>query len=144
MRTTIRRAAALCLALGLAACGDDDDGGFNPTVDDVAGSYSATSFTLDPGSGPVDLLALGSTVTATLDDDGTTSGQLLVPGVVSGGEDIDESLEGTWSLSGTTVTFTPSASTVLSDVDFAVAPNTLTGEGTYMGAVLRLVMTKDE
>ena len=136
MSTMIRRGAALCLAVVLAACGDDDDGGFNPTVDDVAGSYSATAFTL----GTVDLLALGATVTATLDADGSTSGQLFVPGPTP----IDESLEGTWSLSGTTVTFSPSSSTVLTDVDFAAAPNTLTGEGIYMGSVLRLVLTKDE
>ena len=136
MRTMIRRGAAVCLAVILAACGDDDDNGFNPTVDDVAGSYSATAFTL----GTLDLLALGATVTATLDADGSTSGQLFVPDAPP----IDESLEGTWSLSGTTVAFSPSASTVLTDVDFAASPNTLTGEGTYMGEVLRLVLTKDE
>jgi hypothetical protein len=139
MRTMIRRGAGLCLAVALAACGDDDDG-FSPTVEDVAGSYTATTFTL----GSVNLLALGATVTATLSADGTTAGQLFVPGGAEDGGDLDEGLEGTWSLSGTTVTFSPSASTVLTDVDFAVAPNTLTGEGTYLGSVLRLVMTKDE
>ena len=139
MRTMIRRGAALCLAVALAACGDDD-GGFSPTMEDVAGSYTASSFTL---SG-IDLLALGASVTATLGTDGTTSGQLFVPGGAGNGGDLDEDLEGTWSLSGTTVTFSPSASTVLTDVDFAAGPNTLTGEGTYQGGVLRLVMTKDE
>ena len=138
MRTMIRRAATLCLAVALAACGDDD-GGFSPTVEDVAGSYTASTFTLSS----VDLLALGATVTATLDADGTTTGRLFVPGL-AGSDDIDEDLEGTWSLSGTTVTFSPSTSTLLTDVDFAAGPNTLTGEGTYQGGVLRLVMTKDE
>jgi hypothetical protein len=138
MRAMIRQGAALCLAVALAACGDDD-GSFSPTVEDVAGSYTASAFTL----GSVDLLALGATVTATLDANGTTAGQLFVPGGAEDG-DLDEDLEGTWSLSGTTVTFSPSASTVLTDVEFAVAPNTLTGEGTYLGSVLRLVMTKDE
>ena len=138
MRTMIRRGAALCLAVALAACGDDD-GGFSPTMEDVAGSYTASTFTLSS----VDLLALGATVTATLGADGTTTGRLFVPGL-AGNEDIDEDLEGTWSLSGTTVTFSPSASTVLTDVDFAAGPNTLTGEGTYQGGVLRLVMTRDE
>jgi hypothetical protein len=138
MRAMIRQGAALCLAVALAAC--DDDGSFSPTVEDVAGSYTASAFTL----GSVDLLALGATVTATLNADGTTAGQLFVPGGAEDGGDLDEDLEGTWSLSGTTVTFSPSASTVLTDVEFAVAPNTLTGEGTYLGSVLRLVMTKDE
>lgn len=143
MRTMIRRGAALCLALALAACGDDDLHPVGPTVDEVAGSYSASVFTLNSGEGEFDLLALGATVTATLDPDGTTSGRLFVPGVGEGGN-VDEDLAGTWTLEGTTVTFSPTASTLISDVDFAVGPNTLTGEGIYQGAVLLLVLTRDE
>jgi hypothetical protein len=144
MRMMIHRGAVLCLALALAACGDDDDDGFNPTMDDVAGSYTASAFTLTSGNGEFDLLALGANVTAVLNADGTTTGRLQVPGGVEGAGAIDQDLAGTWSLSGTTVTFTPSESSLLTDVDFAVGPNTLTGEGTYEGAVLLLVLTKDE
>ena len=143
MTMMIRRCVVLYLALALAACGDDDDG-FSPTVDDVAGSYTASAFTLTSGSGDLDLLAYGATVTATLDAAGTTSGRLQVPGGVGGAPAVDEDLAGTWTLSGTTVTFSPSASSLLSDVDFAVGPSTLTGEGVYQGAVLLLVLTKDE
>jgi hypothetical protein len=143
METMIRR-GLLTLGLALVACGDDDDGGTGPTVDDVAGSYSATAFTIDDGDGPLDLLALGASVTATLDADGTTSGQLFIPLAGPGGSDLDEDLAGSWTLSGTTVTYIPSSSTVLTDVDFAVGSNTLTGEGTYQGSLLRLVLTKDE
>jgi hypothetical protein len=143
MTTMIRRGVVLCLALALGACGDDDDDGFSPTVDDVAGSYTASALTLTSGNGDFDLLALGATVTATLDADGTTSGRLQVPGGV-GAPAVDEDLAGTWTLSGTTVTFSPSASSLLSDVDFAVGPNTLTGEGIYQGAMLLLVLTKDQ
>jgi hypothetical protein len=143
MRRVIR-GAGLCLALMLAACGDDDDDGFNPTVDDVAGSYTASAFTLTSGNGEFDLLAFGATVTATLNADGATTGRLQVPDGVGGQDAIDEDLAGTWSLSGTTVTFSPSASSLITDVDFAVGPSTLTGEGTYMGAVLLLVLTKDD
>jgi hypothetical protein len=69
---------------------------------------------------------------------------LFVPGVVVGGADVDEDLAGTWTLSGTTVTFSQTNSTLINDVDFAVGPNTLTGEGTFQGTALRLVLTKDE
>ena len=143
MRTMIRRGVVLCMALALAACGGDDDG-FNPTVDDVAGSYSASAFTLTSGKSDFDLLAIGASVTATLNADGTTTGRLQVPGGIGGAPAIDEDLAGTWSLSGTTVSFSPSASSLLTDVDFAVGPSTLTGEGVYQGAVLLLVLTKDE
>ena len=42
----------------------------------------------------------------TLNADGTTTGRLHVPAGVGGPDAIDEDLSGTWSLSGTTVTFT--------------------------------------
>lgn len=141
MKTILRRAAGLALALALAGCGDDD-GGLGPTVEDVAGSYSATSFLLISGDAEFDLLALGASVTATLAPDGTTTGRLFVPGGVGGEGEVDEDLAGTWSLSGTTVSFVPAASTLISELDFAVGPNTLTGEGVYMGAVLSLVLSK--
>lgn len=141
--TALIRGLALCLALATVACGDDDDDGFSPTVDDVAGTYTAVTFTLQSGEDDFDLLALGASVTATLDEDGTTSGQLFVP-ALEGPTGIEEDLTGTWALNGTTVTFTPEESTLLTDVDFTVGPNTLTGEGTYQGALLLLVLTKDE
>ena len=143
MSTTIRRGAALILALALAACGDDDES-LGPTTDDVAGSYTATTFTLTSGSAEVDLLGLGASVTATLDAGGTTTGRLFVPGVGEGGGDLDEDLAGTWSLNGTTVTFSQANSTLINDVDFAVGPNTLTGEGTFQGSIILLVLTRDD
>lgn len=143
MRTRIRSGAALMFVLAIAACGDDDEG-FNPTVDDVAGSYTATTFTVTSGAGEVDLLGIGASVTATLDADGTTTGRLLVPGAGEGGGDLDEDLAGTWSLNGSTVTFSQSNSTLISDVDFAVGPNTLTGEGMFQGSLILLVLSRDD
>jgi hypothetical protein len=75
MRALLGRTVVLGMAAILAGCGDDD--GFSPTVDTVAGSYSAASFTLGSPAGTIDLLALGSVVTVTLDPDGSTTGQLL-------------------------------------------------------------------
>jgi hypothetical protein len=141
--TWIRWGAALGLALALAGCGDDDDDGFNPTTGDVAGSYTATTFTVTSGVAEVDLLALEASVTATLDADGTTMGRLHVPSVLDQPQ-IDEDLAGTWTLEGTTVTFSPTSSTLIEDVDFTVGTNTLTGEGTFDGSALLLLLTKDD
>ena len=143
MRTRTRGGAALLFVLAISACGDDDEG-FSPTVDDVAGSYTATTFTVTSGAAEVDLLGIGASVTATLDPDGTTTGRLLVPGAGEGGGDLDEDLAGTWSLNGNTVTFSQSNSTLISDVDFAVGPNTLTGEGTFQGSLILLVLSRDD
>ena len=57
MPSLLRRSAVLAIAFFLVACGDDD--GFGPTVENVSGSYSATSFTVTSSSGIVDLLASG-------------------------------------------------------------------------------------
>lgn len=143
MRTRTRGGAALLFVLAISACGDDDEG-FSPTVDDVAGSYTATTFTVTSGAAEVDLLGIGASVTATLDPDGTTTGRLLVPGAGEGGGDLDEDLAGTWSLNGNTVTFSQSNSTLISDVDFAVGPNTLTGEGMFQGSLILLVLSRDD
>jgi hypothetical protein len=143
VKTRISRAATLWLALALTACGDDD-GGFSPTVETVAGSYTASVFTLDSGLGPLDLLGLGATVTATLNADGTTTGRLFVPQAGEQGEDLDEDLTGTWTLTGRTVTFSQTGSSLITGVDFVAGPNTLTGEGTFEDGVVLLVLTRDD
>ena len=139
MPRVVSKLGAVTLWLGLVGCGDD---GFNPTVDDVAGTYQATVFTFDGGSGPTDLLAIGASVTITLALDGTTSGRMLVPGVAAGGEDLDADLAGTWTLSGTTVTFDQAADTFMRDVPFTAEPSRLRGQGTFGEEVVVLVLTK--
>ncbi len=143
MTITLPRIASLCLVLALAACGDDDEG-TNPTVEDVAGSYSATTLTFTTSVGTVDLLAHGATVTAELAMDGSTTGRLFVPEGELGGGDLDEDLTGTWTLSDDIVTFSQANNTLINDVDFAVGPNTLTGEGPFQGGILLLVLTRED
>lgn len=136
------RAVAVCLALSIAACGDDDP--FNPTVDNVAGSYTASTFTIENDLlGAVDLLAAGATVSATLDADGTTTGRLFIPDVAGGGE-VDVDLAGTWALAGDTVTFSQTEDSFIRDVDFVASENRLTGEGTFDETDVLLVLTKDD
>jgi hypothetical protein len=129
--TAVRR-AALALSLALAACGGDDDG-FSPSVSNVSGTYHATTFT----AGPTNLLALGATVDVSLASNGTTTGHLTVPG------NVDEDLAGTWTLSGSTVTFSQTAGTLIQDATFTAEENRLTGNGTFNGLALLVVLTKN-
>ena len=144
MRVVTRALGVLLAALALGGCGGGEDN-FSPTVptvETVAGSYTARTFTLTSAVGTTDLLALGSTVTVTLDADGTTSGRLFIPGGAEGGGDLDEDLAGTWTLSGSIVTFSQSADTFIRDVEFTAAQNQLNSEGTFDGAIIRLVLGK--
>ena len=140
-----RHALVLVLALALVGCGDDDNNnGFSPTVENVAGTYTATSFTLTTSLGTVDLLALGSEVSVVLLSDGTTTGHLFVPGAGEDGEDVDADLAGEWTLAGSTVTFNQTADTFIRDADFAASENRLTGEGTFGEETIRIVLTKSD
>jgi hypothetical protein len=130
----------LVLALVLGGCGDDDN--FSPTIETVAGSYSAATFTVTTAEGTLDLLAQGSHVTLNLATDGTTTGQLFIPGGGEDGEDFDADLTGTWTLNGSTVTFDQAADTFFRDVEFAADRDRLTGEGDFGDESIRLVLTK--
>jgi hypothetical protein len=131
----------LSLGVVLAACGDDDS--FSPTEETVAGSYTATTFTLSSVVGEINLLAGGATITLDLAGDGTTTGRLFVPDAGVGGSDLEEDLAGTWSLTDSTVTFDQSAATFIPEIDFIASENRLTGEGSFSGGTLRLVLTKE-
>jgi hypothetical protein len=125
----------------LAACGGGDDS-FSPSVETVAGSYTASTFTVTTVAGALNLLTTGAQVSVTLAADGTTTGRLFVPNGADDGSDLDEDLTGTWSLSGSTVTFNQSADTFLTDVQFTATENQLTSEGEFNGAAIHVVLTK--
>jgi hypothetical protein len=136
------RAVALSLLLALHGCGDDSS--FTPTVDNVAGTYSATVFTLTLAVTTVDQLVLGSEVELTLAPDGTASGHLFMPGGGEGGGDLDVALTGTWTLSGGAVTFDQTPDTFIRDVRFTADRNRLIGHETIGHNIVDLVLTKAE
>lgn len=142
MRSPLAAMQALALAVVLVGCGDDDS--FSPTVENVAGSYSAASFTLTTDAGTTNLLALGSEISVVLAADGTTTGQLFVSGGGEDGEEFEADLTGTWTLSDSTVTFSHTADTFIRDVEFTATRNRLTGEETFGEETVRLVLTKTE
>lgn len=85
---------------------------------------------------------MGSTVTITLASDGTTSGRLFVPGGAEDGSDLDVDLVGTWALMGSTVTFNQTTDTFIRDAEFTAGRNRLSGEGTFSGTTIRLVLNR--
>ena len=142
MRIRLGWAVALSLVPALAGCGDDSS--FSPTVESVAGAYSATIFTLDVGAGTVDQLVLGADVAMTLAPDGTTTGHLFVPGAGAGGGDLDADLTGSWTLSRGGVTFDQTADTFIRDVRFTADRDRLTGEAPSGHNTVHLVLTKSQ
>jgi hypothetical protein len=131
--------AFLLLAL---SCGGDDEP-FSPTVQDVAGSYQASSLTATQSGITVNLLSLGATVAMVLNEDGTTTGRVFAPGLDEGGQDLDVDLAGTWTLEGETVTFNQTGDTFIRDIPFTASPNRLQGEGTFKTFTIRLTLTKE-
>lgn len=115
--------------LALLACGDD---GFSPTVETVAGDYQATTLTATQATGTVNLLEAGGSLILTLQVNGGTTGRLFIPGGGETGEDLDVDLTGSWTLTGSTVTFfQPGADTFIRDMTFTAGPNSIRGEETF-------------
>jgi hypothetical protein len=128
-------------AVALAGCGGDDNP-FSPTVANVAGTYNATLFTATNSMGTINLLSMGATVHVVLNPDGTTTGHIFVPDVGQEDGELDADLTGTWTLSGSTVTFSQTADTFIRDVEFTASQNSLESEGTFEDTTLHLALAK--
>jgi hypothetical protein len=124
-----------------SACGGDGTP-FTPTVENVAGNYEAATLTVTEAGFTADLLSIGASLTMSLEPDGTTSGRLFAPGFGTGGSDLDADLSGTWTLTGSIVTFDQPGDTFVRDVPFTVERNRLIGEGTFSGVAVRTVLRK--
>lgn len=128
----------LVLLTALFACDDS----VAPTRASVAGSYTATTFTVEVGGSVTDELAAGSSITIALQTDATTLGHIFVPGGGEGGADLNENLAGTWDLTGTTVTFAQNADTFIRDMTFTASAGRLSGVETFSGATITVVLEK--
>ncbi len=109
---------------------------------DVAGSYVATTFTSQDSTGLTDWLGRGASVSLTLTASGATAGHLFVPGGAENGSDLSADMAGTWTLSADTVRFSQTADTFVRNMAFVFAGNQLSGQDSYSGTVVRLVVTK--
>ena len=140
MRLQRASAALACaFALTIAACGDN--GPNVPNQQSVAGTYVATTLLTTSGGVTTNQLAAGSTITLTLNADGTTSGRIFVP--ASTAPQVDQSLAGTWTFfNATDIDLASNTDTFLRDMLFTVAGNTLTGDQTFGSTRIQVVLTK--
>lgn len=101
------------------ACSDGDPTG--PTLSTVAGTYDATTFTVQGD----DILAAGASLTLVLGEGGAVGGNLLVPATAGGPLDAD--MTGTWTLVGDSISITQAADTFVRDADWRWAGGVLEG-----------------
>lgn len=130
----------------LAACGDDGTGPDEIEQSDVSGTYEATTFETTEDGQTTDQLAEGARFTVTLAPDGTTTGNLFIPGGAEDGSDLDASLAGSWTFnaSSNSVTFEQDADTFVRDVTFTAVRAgggvRLEGEETFGGVTITVVL----
>ena len=125
--------------LALSGCGDDDGTGPNEAV---AGSYSSTAFTVTrPGGEPEDVLAAGGIMLIHLTAEGTTTGTLDIPASITGEEPINESMEGTFTLTGNTLQFEQIADTIIPELVWTIGPGTLSTSRTTADGTIEITLT---
>lgn len=130
---------AIVLAVLFSACSDP----VTLTMEELAGTYEATTFTGSEGGVTVDLLAEGGALTITLTSDGSTTGTMTIPASLSeSGEEEVESMAGSWTLAGQTVLFGQESDTVIRDVPFEIIPGGLEAEGTFGDTSVHIVLTR--
>jgi hypothetical protein len=133
---------AVVTIVTIVACSD----AFKPTTESVVGDYSLQTLTTTDTSGTTDWVASGATLTLTIAANGTTTGNLFIPGAAEGGGDFIADMAGTWSLSGAVITFDQTADTFVRDMDFSAGKDRLAGDQSFsFNAVptrVRVVLTK--
>lgn len=137
---------AMALIAATAAFGACDDGEDPTTVEvdmaAVAGSYTLVALSSTETTGVTDWVDAGATVTLNLQANGTTTGRLFIPGAEDDGSDLDLDLTGTWSLDDGEVELDHDADTFLRDMDLVYVDGVLTGEETFGGETVRIVLQR--
>src|SRR5919107_6043542 len=136
---SLRRTSLMLFSLaGVLSCGDETD-----PNEAIAGSYAASTFTVTPtGGAPQNALAAGASMDIFLASSGTTTGTLNVPATITGGAPIVESMSGTFSLSGSTVTFDQTADTFVRDATWTLGSNTLSTTFAESDGTVEVTLTR--
>lgn len=109
----------------------------------AGGSHGALDVTTIANGESTDWLAAGASVELALDVDGTTTGQIMIPGAGEGGLDFTADLAGHWTLDGEIVRFQHAADTFIRDMDFEVVGSTLVGDRSFADVRVRMDLRKE-
>jgi hypothetical protein len=135
-RSALRPAALTLFTLALA-CKDSTE----PTMAGVAGTYNATTFITTTSGTATNQLARGATLSIVLTAQGTVTGALVIPADAANPA-VNESMSGTWSLNGSTVSFSQTADTFVRDMAFTFTNGTLVGDQTFSGTRIQATLTR--
>jgi hypothetical protein len=139
----LRALLLLPLALSFAvACGDST----GPSAASVAGTYHATRLDLTSPSGTllVDAIALGASVDLVLTPQGTTTGTLVIPAVLTEDGQNEEILDlaGTFTVTGNTVSFQGQGDNIIPAMTWTIGNGTLTASSTNTQGTTNVTLTR--
>ena len=135
MRHALTHVLVLGSIISAVACSDP----LSP--ESIAGTYTATTFTLS-GQVSGDVLAAGGNLTITLNADGTTSGSMLVPASLNDGVEFNADMAGTFSLADDSLTFSQDADTFVRDLAWTVNGSRIEGAGTFSDVTITVVLSR--
>ena len=130
-------AAAACAGAPPAAVGS------GPNPRGLEGDYHIQTFVVQRGDSTIDLAAAGAVIHLLLSGGGRTSGTLAMPGGVLAQEAaLTAPLDGNWTLAADSIALEHEANTVLEQMRYAIAGETLSGEAVLAGDTVRLVLKR--
>ena len=133
----MKRLQHVLAVAAVVACGD----GFQPNTDNVLGTYNAQTFTTDSAGTTTDWLPHGAQLQIILAAHSVARGLLVFPDT-TGGPILIADLAGTWTLTGDTVHLQNSVDTFVRNMSWAASEKRLTGDQTFGGTRIRVVLTK--
>ncbi len=117
MKHSLMKFGPICFGVvAMIACGSDSTGPPSPLV----GSYNAVVFVTTGSSGQTNQILAGSTLSINLSSNFSTTGHLHVV-ASAGAPALDADMAGTWTQTGSTVTFSQAADTFVRNMNFTVA-----------------------
>ena len=129
----------LVIGIGALVLATGCDSSTDPSVADVAGSYSTMAFVTTTNGVNTDELSRGATLTLVLSSSGSVTGHLNIPAdAVS--PTLDADMAGTWALSGRVVTFTQGADTFIRNMSFVFVDGTLNGDKVFGSTRVQLLL----